>query len=461
MPAIESLSLIELAAALRSGSLPLEEYLSHLEENFRAWEPQVLAFVPEEGRFERLRRAAAELEQRFPEPLSRPSLYGVPIGVKDIFHVDGFVTRAGSQLPPKELQGPEADSVTTLRRAGALVFGKTVTTEFAYFGPGSTRNPHNDSHTPGGSSSGSAAGVGAGFCPLAFGTQTIGSITRPAAFCGVVGYKPSYERISRVGVIPLSPSLDHIGIFVSQMAGVALVTGLLCRDWNAQVSPSTTLTQPPLSPSAVRARTWRLDGGTNDAKPVLGVPEGPYLQRASTAGLAQFEQDTARLAEAGYEIRHVEVFTDFDEIYHRHNLTVAAEAARVHTDWYKQYHELYHPKTAELIERGKGIDDDTLSKALAGRGELSTALSAVMDAHGVDLWISPSAPGTAPAGLDSTGDPVMNLPWTHCGHPTLGIPSGRDEKGLPYGLQLAARSYKDEQLIVWGTQIETALVSAA
>ncbi len=449
MPAVESLSLIELAAALRSGSLPLEEYLSQMEENFLTREPQVLAFVPEEGRFERLRREAAELEQRFPEPLSRPSLYGVPIGVKDIFHVDGFVTRAGSQLPPKELQGPEAASVTTLRRAGALVFGKSVTTEFAYFGPGPTRNPHNGNHTPGGSSSGSAAGVGAGFCPLAFGTQTIGSITRPAAFCGVVGFKPSYERISRAGVIPLSPSLDHIGIFVSQMAGVALVTGLLCRDWNAELSPSTTLTQP------------RLDGGTSDAKPVLGVPEGPYLQRASTAGLAQFEQDTARLAQAGYEIRHVEAFTDFDEIYRRHNNTVAAEAARVHTGWYEQYHELYHSKTAELIERGKSIDDESLAKALAGRRELSTAISALMDADGIDLWISPSATGTAPAGLDSTGDPVMNLPWTHCGHPTLGLPTGPDKNGLPYGLQLAARSHKDEQLIVWGTQIEAVLVSAA
>ena len=268
---------------------------------------------------------------------------------------------------------------------------------------------------------------------MAFGTQTIGSITRPAAYCGVVGYKPSYERISRAGVIPLSPSLDHIGIFVSQMAGVALVASLLCRAWESEIS---------------------------DSKPVLGVPEGPYLQRASTAGPAQFEEVTARLAEAGYEIRRVETFPDFDEIYRRHNLIVAAEAARVHTDWYAQYHELYHPKTAELIERGKGIDDDTLAKALAGRMDLSAAVSALMDARGVDLWISPAAPGTAPAGLDSTGDPVMNLPWTHCGHPTLGLPTGRDENGLPYGLQLAARSYKDEQLMVWGTQIEAALVSA-
>ena len=126
-----------------------------------------------------------------------------------------------------------------------------------------------------------------------------------------------------------------------------------------------------------------------------------------------------------------------------------------------QYHELYHSKTAELIERGKSIDADTLTKALAGRRELSTAVSVSMDANGIDLWISPAATGTAPAGLDNTGDPVMNLPWTHCGHPTLGIPSGRDENGLPYGLQLAARAYKDEQLMVWGKQIETALVSAA
>ncbi len=141
----------------------------------------------------------------------RPPLFGIPIGIKDIFHVNGFSTHAGSRLPPKQLMGEEAKCVSDLKKAGALILGKTVTTEFAYFEPGPTMNPHNPNHTPGGSSSGSAAAVAAGLCPLALGSQTIGSIIRPASFCGVVGYKPSYDRISRDGVIPVSPSLDHIG----------------------------------------------------------------------------------------------------------------------------------------------------------------------------------------------------------------------------------------------------------
>src|SRR5439155_19212153 len=166
---------------------------------------------------------------------------------KDIMRVDGLPTTGGSRLPPEALAGPESACVTGLRQAGALILGKTVSTEFAYFGPGPTRNPHNPAHTPGGSSSGSAAGVAAGLCPLALGTQTVGSIIRPAAFCGVVGFKPSHNRISTAGVIPLSVSVDHIGIFAANVAGIALTASVLAQDWRAERS----------------AR-----------QPVLGVPEG-------------------------------------------------------------------------------------------------------------------------------------------------------------------------------------------
>ncbi len=162
-------------------------YLGDLEEHFQEREPDVLAFVPEDSRFKRLRREVRTLLAEYPDPAKRPELFGVPVGIKDIFHVDGFVTRAGSEVPAELLQGAEAESVRRLKAAGALIMGKTVTTEFAYFAPGPTRNPYNPAHTPGGSSSGSAAAVGAGLCPLALGTQTVGSITRPAAFSGAVG----------------------------------------------------------------------------------------------------------------------------------------------------------------------------------------------------------------------------------------------------------------------------------
>ena len=422
-------SLPALAQALRSGRLPLLDYLERLQAQFQQREPQVLAFVPEPDRFIRLQREARELLKKFPDPERGPLLFGVPLGVKDIFHVSGFVTRAGSSLPEELLQGPEAASVTALRNAGALILGKAVTTEFAYFAPGPTRNPHAPAHTPGGSSSGSAAAVGAGLCPLALGTQTIGSINRPAAFCGVVGFKPSYDRISREGVIPLSPSADHVGFFVSRVAGAALVAPLLCRNWQ----------------------------DTTVGKPVLGIPEGPYLARVSAEGQAHFEAARLRLRQAGFSLKPVPTMPDFDEIYERHNLIVAAEAAQVHADWYVDYGHLHHPKTADLIDRGSRLSPDELQAALKGQEKLRGQLVQLMDQNGLDLWLTPSAVGPAPAGLDSTGDPVMNLPWTHAGLPTLSVPAGVNGAGLPMGLQLAARWYDDERLIAWSAGIENAL----
>jgi len=153
------------------------------------------------------------------------------VGIKDIFHVDGFVTRAGTRVPPERFAGPEAASVALLREAGALIAGKTVTTEFAYFEPGPTRNPHNPAHTPGGSSSGSAAAVAAGLCQLALGTQTIGSVIRPAAFCGVVGFKPSFGRIPTSGLVYFSRTIDHVGLFTQDLDGMELAASVLCRDW--------------------------------------------------------------------------------------------------------------------------------------------------------------------------------------------------------------------------------------
>ena len=214
----ESISLSDLTAGLRSGDIPVLDYLDQLQEQFNRYEAQVQAFLPEESRFTRLKNEAAQLLASYPKPAERPALFGVPIGVKDIFHVNGFTTRAGTLLDSSLIQGRESAAITKMKEAGALILGKTVTTEFAYFAPGPTRNPHNLQHTPGGSSSGSAAAVAAGLGSLAFGTQTIGSINRPAAFCGVVGYKPSHDRISKEGVIPVSPSADHVGFFMPRAA---------------------------------------------------------------------------------------------------------------------------------------------------------------------------------------------------------------------------------------------------
>jgi Asp-tRNA(Asn)/Glu-tRNA(Gln) amidotransferase A subunit family amidase len=412
-------------------SKDLYRILDQIEARFLASEPELRCFIPEPGRFARLREEAAEILALYPEPEKRPALFGVFVGVKDIFRVEGFATQAGSRLPPELFQGREAKSVSKLKKAGALILGKTVTTEFAYFEPGSTRNPHNSEHTPGGSSSGSAAAVSAGLCSLALGTQTIGSIIRPAAFCGVVGLKPSYDRISREGVIPLSPSLDHVGCFAPDVTGVKLAASQLYDDWRTDTSAAN--------------------------RPTLGIPEGPYLNKTTKEGAAHFENTWRLLEKAGFNLRHVEALHNFSEIYARHNLVLAAEAARVHSEWFEQHAHLYAPKTAELIRCGQMISSSELASALEGRAQLRAELTRLMDEHEIDLWVSPPAPGPAPRGLGSTGDPVMNLPWTHAGLPTLHLPARKNQAGLPTGIQLTGRWYADEALLAWGEALERTL----
>ncbi|HET9212221.1 MAG TPA: amidase [Thermoanaerobaculia bacterium] len=404
--------------------------LDAAEAHFAEREPQVLAFLPEEGRFDRLRREARELLERWPDPEKRPPLFGMLVGVKDIIHVDGFETRAGSRLPPKVLRGSEAPCVTALKKAGALMLGKTVTTEFAWFAPGPTRNPWNPEHTPGGSSSGSAAAVAAGLCPVALGTQTIGSIIRPAAFCGVAGFKPSRTQISTEGIIPLSPTLDQPGFFTRDAATARRVAGVLCDRWRPY---------PP------------------ERKPRMAVAVGPYLQRVSKEGMIHFRGVCDRLADAGYEILPVPAMDDFAEVVDRHYRVVAAEAARVHERWFARYEDLYDPRTAELIRKGQAISDEELARDVAGCHRLGDQLTSLMDKHRIDLWISPAAVGPAPKGLDATGDPVMNLPWTQAFKPVAAVPAGRSEDGLPMGLQIAAVMGDDEDTLYWAADLERLL----
>ena len=413
---------------MRSGHLLLPEFLAQVEARFLEREPAVLACIPEEDRFTRLYEDADTLAIAYPDLIKRPSLFGALVGVKDIFHVEGFTTQAGSRLPSAVLQGQEAKSVTRLKEKGALIFGKTVTTEFAYFYPGPTRNPHNPEHTPGGSSSGSAAAVAAGFCHLALGTQTIGSIVRPAAFCGVVGLKPTYDRISRDGVIPLSPSLDHIGFFTRDIFTAKHVAAALYNDWDDSISV--------------------------DRKPVLGIPEGPYVEAASNSARTWFNTICDSLAQAGYELRHVPIMPGFQEVRARHDVIMSAEAAEVHANWFDKYADLYSAKFTELIKRGQSISDSQLQDAFTARDVFRDQITQTMVDNNIDLWVSPPTIGPAPKGLDSTGDPVMNLPWTQIGFPAINLPSGKTEDGLPMGLQVIGKWNADEVLLAWAENLE-------
>jgi len=384
-------------------------------------------FLPEPGRWERIDEEAGRLRDQAGEGRFR----GNALGVKDIFHVAGLPTRAGSRLPPEALAGEEAESVRRLRAAGAVVLGKTVTTEFAYFEPGPTRNPRAPGRTPGGSSSGSAAAVAAGLCPLALGTQTIGSIGRPAAYCGIVGFKATYDRVPRGGVIPLAPSLDHVGVLAADVAWARRAAAALCDGWREGVEPR--------------------------GAPTLAVPVGPFLEAAEPVARHHLRAVQRRLAAAGFAVREVPALLDYEAIAARHRALMAAEAARVHAVWYAEHRQLYRPRTAELIERGRGVTADEEAAGRAGRDELRRELEAAMDQRGIDLWLSPAATGPPPAGLASTGDPAMNLPWTHAGMPTVALPAGTTEDGLPLGVQLTGRWGADEEVLAWAARLEPVL----
>lgn len=416
------------AADLRNGGLNLHTYIDTICDRIDAVEPHIAALLPEENRRERLHHEADALLAAYPNPLDRPRLYGALVGVKDIFHVDGFETRAGSQVPTDQFAGPEAVCVRRLRDAGALVLGKTVTTEFAYFHPGPTRNPHNPAHTPGGSSSGSAAAVAAGFCPLALGTQTIGSVIRPAAFCGIVGFKPSYDRINTAGLIYFSRTADHVGLFTQEIKSMILAASLLLDGWQ----PETSTTKTALT---------------------IGVPIGPYLDQTEPEALAIFMAHLAQLEAAGHTVKQIPLFADIEALNQQHRRMAAAEFAIEHAESYKRYADLYAPPTRDILELGQSVSAEELAAAQAHCLQLRAELHESMDAEGLDLWLAPSAPGPAPLGIHATGSPVLNLPWTHAGLPTLSLPMAPAANGLPLGLQWVARFGQDEQLLAWAQRL--------
>jgi len=430
---IHSAPLAATLEGLQQGQHSLSIYLEQMCRRIDQIDPNVHAFLTEANRLGRLRGEIGLLRERFPDRIDLPALFGAMVGVKDIFHVDGFVTHAGSELPAEAFAGPEAKVVTTLRKAGALIAGKTVSTEFAFAEPGATRNPHNPAHTPGGSSSGSAAAVAAGMCNLALGTQTIGSVIRPAAYCGIVGFKPSYNRIPSDGILYFSRSVDHIGLFTQDVEGMALAASVLCQGWRpALADPEDTI--------------------VNDL-PVLGVPDGPYLAQVDPAALAVFEEILLMLQVAGCTVKRVAAFENIDDLNSAHRRLVFGEFAREHAKLFADHEALYRPRTAEAIRTGQGVDDDELAALRKGPERLRTILEDQMAAEEIDLWICPSATGPAPVGLNSTGDPNMNLPWTHARMPAITIPAGRAQNGLPLGMQLVAPFEADEQLMAWAKQV--------
>ena len=375
-------------------------------------------------------RQIEALFERFPDPRLRPPLFGVPVGVKDIIRVDGAAIRCGSLLPPVLFKGEEARCVRMLRDAGAIIFVQTATTEFAYFEPAATKNPHNPRHTPGGSSSGSAAGVAAGLFPLALGTQTAGSVIRPASFCGVVGMKPSFGAIPTEGIVHFSRSVDHVGFFCRSAADIGSVMAAFDPRWTA-------------------------DGEAERLR--AGVPAGSFLEQVPVQAMDCFERALSVLEAGGVAIVRAPCLDDIEDIAERHRDLMAAEFAREQESLFAEYGHLYRPGTAGIIERGKTIPPRRVEEARQSCADLRGKLTELMDAHGLDLWLCPSTLGEAPAGLRGTGSPAMNVPWTHAGLPAVSLPAGKGPAGLPLGLQCIGRFSADCRLSAAAQRLETLL----
>jgi len=414
-------NLESLSQKLKSGSLVLFDYIAEILQHIEITEPIIHALIPEPGRKQRLFQAAEVLLTKYPDPATRPPLFGVLIGIKDLFNVDGLPTQAGSKLPPAAFAGKEAEVVTQLKNLGAIILGKTVSTEFAYFSPGPTCNPINPSHTPGGSSSGSAAAVAAGYCSFALGTQTIASIIRPASYCGVVGFKPSYGRATLQGIFPFNPLMDHPGIICQRLDDLNVLAPILLDTW-IPVS----VTRPPR----------------------IGIPHTNYLKRAKPAALADFDKRVKELRDQGLELIQTGIFEDIDALEKENHSVCSRGFHDSHVSLWEHYNSIYSTRSTVYFLQGSKVNDKVYSKCqitLAGRRERIVTTFAN---YGIDLLISPSTTESAPRGFNGTGSPLMSLPFTHHGLPSLTIPSGNDTNGLPFGLQIAAAPGMDEYLVL-------------
>jgi Asp-tRNA(Asn)/Glu-tRNA(Gln) amidotransferase A subunit family amidase len=426
-----TLSATDAAQQIRDGKLTSRELVQACLERIRELEPKVQAwaFLDEEHALAQAR--AADEKKALGEPIG--PLHGVPVGVKDIFDTADMPTENGTALHKGRTPREDAAVVAMLRAAGAVILGKTVTTECAYYAPGKTRNPHNPEHTPGGSSSGSAAAVAAGMIPVALGSQTNGSVIRPASFCGVYGFKPTHGLIPRSGVLSLSRTLDHVGLFSRDVEDLALLVEQLAgyddRD-------------PDTRPRA-RVPFRALAAEEPPIPPMFAFIKTPHWERAEGDTREAF----AELVEAlGAQVEEVELVPSAAEGWEWHGTIMAAEmAANLEREWRAGKDRLSH-QLRSLIERGnevRAVDYQravrSIAPALASFDEL------FMERY--DAILTPAALGTAPKGLGSTGDPSFCSLWTLLGMPAISVPLMRGANGLPLGVQLVGRRNFDARLM--------------
>lgn len=427
---LHTLSLSQAAAAIRDGRLSsaelVDDCLRRIDEtdgDIGAW-----AFLDRDYAMQQAR--AADDHRARGKPIG--PLHGVPVGIKDIFDTADMPTEFGSRLWAGRTPRRDATAVALLRAAGAVILGKTVTTEYAYFSPGKTRNPHNSEHTPGGSSSGSAAAVAALMVPGAIGSQTNGSVIRPAAFCGVVGFKPTHGLIPRSGALLLSRSLDHVGVFAREIADAALLAEIL-TGFDSEDPDTRPLARPPFAEVAA---------SEPPLPPRLAFVRSPAWHEAERTTTEAFAEVVAAL---GAQVSEVDIGPRFERTKEMHRIVMDVEMAHnLHRDYEKGGNAL-SPVLRALIERGRKIPATDYMHALGARAPLNEALDGVFDEY--DAILTPAAPGPAPRGLDSTGNPVFCTLWTYLGMPAVTLPLLTSENGLPMGVQLVGRRGNDARLL--------------
>jgi len=421
----------EAAEKIRDGTLTSEEAVQACLERIRALEPKVQAwtFLDEEHALAQAR--ALDQRKRDGEPLG--PLHGVPVGVKDIIDTADMPTENGNAVQQGRTPRDDAAVVRMLRAAGAVILGKTVTTECAYFNPGKTRNPHNPEHTPGGSSSGSAAAVGAGMVPLALGSQTAGSVIRPAAFCGAYGFKPTHGLIPRTGILQLSRTLDHVGLFARSLDDLALLLEQL-RGYDEG--------DPDTRPRA-RIPFREISREAPPLEPMLAFIKTPHWPRTDADTKDAFQELTETL---GKQVEEVELFPSATEAWDWHRTIMDAEmTVNLEPLWTKGKDKLSKQLQA-LLDRGREVRALDHQRALR---RIAPAVESLDDLfmQRYDAILTPPALGTAPKGLGSTGDPVFCSIWTLFGMPAITLPLMQGENGLPLGVQLVGRKGYDARLL--------------
>ena len=423
-----NLTVYRAAEKLRRGELTAEALATSCMERIQARDEELQAWVHVD--VDGALKAARHLDREAREQRWHGPLHGIPVGIKDIIDVEGLETRGGTDAYPARTAEADAESVDRLRKAGAIVLGKTVTTPLAYLDASPTHNPWNLAHTPGGSSSGSAAAVADRMCMAALGTQTGGSVLRPAAFNGIVGFKPTYAGIPMAGIIPAAWQFDTLGTFTRRVEDAQLLWHVL--RWERPVDWQATRNKlPPATVPRAPGRVWRV--------------RGFFEKEAEPEAVAALDEVLSRMAKHGVEIVEGPLPESFTGIHDAHIAILSSETAAFNLRAYERDASAFPPKLSMLIRDGLNVPAVRYVEARRQRLLFQVEIDALL--AGVDVAAMPPAAGPAPRDLTTTGSASFNSPWSLCGVPTISIPVRLSEGGVPLGVQLVAREDHEEALL--------------